>query len=429
MALEQPTTYNQGEYSKVRLFGKKSTPEEVRKYLVNEVIQGAKITVLARSQNTTTKTIYEYLKWAQDLGEISKDGNTWKRNEAAKQQQEWQRFTENHKIVDDPYVKDWVEDLMTRGYGGGKISKAPDHIRHLEYFCNYLEINPVQLVFAKDRNVVAKYLTNFSTILYAGKTHHVPKKMELDKKTPKWAGIMKGYKDAIRSFVQFHGIAIPNRIKGILANPVIGHGQYADVKLTDEELHAADLWLTEKYGVHHPFYRLFWVGVESCSRQAALFSMALDWRETKTRHGKVLYEMTAFESKTKHLNGGKWTKYIMREKTREALSWAKKYEDSGLLYPGAPNKTYDDFKDALVELYRHLGKTPEANPYFFEHQVHTLRHVGAHYWLRKTKYNYGVVAKIGGWHKIQELKDSYGEMPSEVLFDVMEENASGLNAL
>jgi len=64
----------------------------------------------------------------------------------------------------------------------------------------------------------------------------------------------------------------------------------------------------------------------------------------------------------------------------------------------------------LSNIYLHLGKNSE---YFFHHPTHVLRHIGAHYWLSKTNYNYGIISEVGGWHTIDELKKSYGQIPPE----------------
>ncbi len=53
------------------------------------------------------------------------------------------------------------------------------------------------------------------------------------------------------------------------------------------------------------------------------------------------------------------------------------------------------------------------------HWCNTLRHLGAHYWLAKTNYNYGIIAEIGGWHTIDELKKSYGQIPPEKILEII----------
>ncbi len=82
------------------------------------------------------------------------------------------------------------------------------------------------------------------------------------------------------------------------------------------------------------------------------------------------------------------------------------------------------------QLWKALGKIPdwdecvakknegykETGNYFFDHSIHALRHIGAHYWLSLTDYDYGIVAEIGGWMTIDELKKSYGAMPPEMKY-------------
>ncbi len=64
----------------------------------------------------------------------------------------------------------------------------------------------------------------------------------------------------------------------------------------------------------------------------------------------------------------------------------------------------------------------KSEEYYYNNSFHALRHIGAHYWLEKTDYNYGFVAKIGGWHTINELKNSYGEIQPEFVLDMIQNN-------
>jgi len=147
--------------------------------------------------------------------------------------------------------------------------------------------------------------------------------------------------------------------------------------------------------------------------------------------------MTAYESKTKHIKGGKFTKYIKRKNTQASIDFLKErggtkiYEITDL----SDKKTIEQIKFQMLDLYVYLGKITnigdlyekrkqgykKTDNYWFDHWLHSLRHVGAHYHLFKTKYNYGYVAVLGGWHTIDELKKSYGEMPPEVLDSLLEE--------
>jgi hypothetical protein len=71
--------------------------------------------------------------------------------------------------------------------------------------------------------------------------------------------------------------------------------------------------------------------------------------------------------------------------------------------------------DQLKQIYSHLGK----NSYFQDRPSHALRHIGAHYWLSKTNYNFGLIAEVGNWNTIDELKKSYGQIPPEKILEII----------
>jgi len=71
----------------------------------------------------------------------------------------------------------------------------------------------------------------------------------------------------------------------------------------------------------------------------------------------------------------------------------------------------------LSQIYKHLGRNTN---YFLQHATHVLRHIGAHYWLSKTNYNYGIISEVGGWNTIDELKKSYGQIPPEKILELLE---------
>ena len=56
------------------------------------------------------------------------------------------------------------------------------------------------------------------------------------------------------------------------------------------------------------------------------------------------------------------------------------------------------------------------DPYWTKKPFHSIRHIFAHYWLRKTDWNYEQVAKQGHWGATTELKRSYGQLPDELFY-------------
>ena len=105
-----------------------------------------------------------------------------------------------------------------------------------------------------------------------------------------------------------------------MSGKIISHGQYADIRMTHNELEIADSFIKEKWGIDSDIYRIFWVGIESCARKSALLEMKCQWTEhvNQSIHKKI-FCMTAYESKTSQIKGGKWSKYIIREDTQKSL--------------------------------------------------------------------------------------------------------------
>ena len=59
--------------------------------------------------------------------------------------------------------------------------------------------------------------------------------------------------------------------------------------------------------------------------------------------------------------------------------------------------------------------------YWLNKSIHSLRHLFAQLWLRKSKWNFGVVADRGHWETLDTLKKHYGGVPDETLGDFMTE--------
>lgn len=83
------------------------------------------------------------------------------------------------------------------------------------------------------------------------------------------------------------------------------------------------------------------------------------------------------------------------------------------------NKLYDLLPSIFEEIYRLAGIKEE---YFYIMQVHALRHVGAHYWLNRTKYNHAIVSRIGGWKSVQTLIDCYGQPDEDYIIRFLTSN-------
>ena len=157
------------------------------------------------------------------------------------------------------------------------------------------------------------------------------------------------------------------------------------------------------------------MGVASCGRHGAVFGMNLDY-EISEYEGQKCYVFRIFESKTEHINKGMNDKYVIDEDLQKSVDDLKAKGINRLNEEDLNRSQLDKkIRTALLDLYEFLGKSTIHEGYFVKHWFHVLRHVGAHYWLRKTEYNHSVVALVGGWKIVQELIDSYGATPHEIV--------------
>lgn len=425
---------------RLRLYGKPATKEEIAKEVARLLLGNSETNVkpLGVSEICRVldfkerKTIYNYRDLAVTLGylHLAQDGSPIlppKPKEA-----EFKKFDEAHPIIEDPLIADWKNDLLVRK-GGNPLSKWKNYIRAVEIVCNTLKINPSALLQGLDTS--EKYLTNFLQLYRENKTEM---KQQTDPESVDMANIAYTFSKGIRDFMNFNNLRYRKGKTGVMSQKVPNHAKYGDIRLTDSELSEAYRYLIEKYGLDSDEFRIFAIGVESCSRAKALFSMTLDYTvHTSSKTGKTTYIMTAYESKTKHIKGGKWIKYITNADTQKSIDLLKSRGNNSHIYESklSSNALDSYIKSVLVDLYVHLGKIPNLDElvakrarrikntgnYWFDHIIHVLRHVGAHYWLSKKGYNYGLVAKLGGWNTIDELKNSYGEMPPEVVLQLLED--------
>lgn len=421
---------HQKNYSRYTLYGKNSTPEKIRKHVISlrtgnlsKSIAPMNVTQIARRLGKSRDYVYDYINNAKLAGEAKTDhdGNLLINTDGLEQSR-FKEFSNNHPITNHELVQAWIEEMKARGHTGKGVKKMTTLISCLEKFCNALKIDPVQLTISLD--LLEQYAKAYKAKLESGEI----KRRQSSRKNASIEQVFSTPKMAIRSFAMSNGVAIPKGHGGILSAKVLGHGQYSDVKLSDEEIKLADKYIQENFGLDSDFYRIVFVGIESCARKEALLEMNLDWEKSTDDDKFTTFFMTAFESKTEHIEGGKRIKYIQRQKTQQSLEMAKSNGYVKLWNSKEISKRqyYDTLRKELKKLYTYLGKT---NHYFFEEPVHSLRHIGAHFWLRLTGYDYGVVAEIGDWQTIDELKKSYGKMPPDMIMQKVKKARKGLDSI
>lgn len=405
---------------RMRLYGKRATESQIINEIVRLLLGSANERPLTVEEigpilGCHKATVYAYIKKAAKSGLLTYHGNnrlvipTNNRDNII-----FYRFDKRHPITQDKLVSEWKEDLLTRKQGE-PVSVWVQKIATLERLCTNCMIRPKDLLVSnRDTEMIVK---QYIRLYREGKIQARLKRNPI--------GDIKNltYRVAqsVRDFCGYHGMTWRRGVSGVMSQKIVGHGKYADKRLTDEELEMADRFIKKRWGLDSDVYRWFWIGVESCARFSALYKMKLDYtRHVSQKTGKVTYVMTAYESKTKHIKGGKWVKYITRPDTQKSIDLLKSRGGTRVM-ESTDNRggRFDRLISGYMkEIYSFLGKME----YFVDHPTHSLRHIGAHYWLAKTNYNYGVVAMIGGWNTIDELRRSYGEIPPEKVLEMIEED-------
>jgi len=332
----------------------------------------------------------------------------------------FKKFSENHPITTDPLVKSWMDAMKFRGHTGKGRKDAKNFVLKIEQICNALKIQPIQLTLGLQQT--EEYAQAFYNMLESGEYVSYTTKRTNTSTLMKWYQ----YRMALRSFVIQNGVSIPKGQGGILSGKVLGHGQYADLTISDEQIHKIESYLIEKFYLDSDYFRVIMFGIETGARKSALLNCLLEWTEEK-EEGETTFYMNVTETKTEHIEGGKIDKFILRAKTQESLRLAK-LKDYSKLWDSkniTEAKFYADLCDELKLLYKFLGLTSH---YWYEKPVHALRHIASHYWLRLTDYDYMFVSDIIGI-TVQELKKSYGKMPANIKFKKMKQARKAMENL
>jgi len=408
-----------------RLYGKPASEEDIAKENARLLLGDPKRGIMPKTVKEicqilsyeSRETHYKYRRLAIELGYLELDEDGKAKLPAKTPQTLFKTFTEQNLLVDTPLGKEWVENMFTRK-GGKPIKVWRIRLVNLTNWLNTLEISPEQLLV--DLETTDKYARNFLKLYQEGKAKIIYRN---DPSTTDIQKVAYVYSQAYRDFMNYHGVPYPKNYGGVSSQKVIGHGKYSDVDLTDEEIVKSKEYLIGKYGICSDEFRFFMMGVESCGRHEAVFTMTLDYSIKTAPNGKKVYIFEMFEGKADHIKGGKWKKYVTDSELQQSIDDLKKKGINRLNEEELPKSKLDQkIKTSLLDLYKYLGKDTIHGGYFMDHYFHVLRHVGAHYWLRKTGYNHSVVAKVGGWNIVQELVDSYGEIPPDIILKTIFSN-------
>jgi hypothetical protein len=357
------------------------------------------------------KSAYDYRDIAITQGWIELDENQKPILPKVTPLGEFKVFTEKHSLLEDPLIAYWWKKQSSKNAGAGtKMQK--DLVNMLERFFNTIKINPAELVALKSNEVVESYRDQFIEQFKLGLD--VRKAQGHDRGSLKGITLRLNY--ALNSFCVLNGISWAKGDQA-MSRVIVGHGQYSKERFLKSEFIEADKYLIENFGIDSDQYRHFWVGVETCSRLGALKVMSLNYEIVYDESDKIKsLHLKTFESKLEHTKkGGAVEKFVRRKNTIESLMALRKRGGTGI-YENKEKlplyKLHKQIQTDMKNLYSHLGKDQDS--YYFKRPAHTLRHLGAQYWLQKGNYtNHVIVAKIGDWSTIQEMIDSYGDVPPE----------------
>ena len=397
---------------RTKLYGKKTTEQELLSEITSLLTGHSRPyplrpTAIAQILGVSRQTIYQYIKTLISQNVICKDSKG--QLILPENNSEFRQFNKDHPITGDSLISAWCDDLLTRRQGN-PVKSWKNRIRSVEIVCNSCKVLPKDLIISQKNT--ENILRRFAKLYQNGLVDSA----KCGKKNHGCNTMMYFRVQEVRDFCAYYGMVWRRGVGGIMSQKVPSHGKYADIKLTKIEFEQADKFIQETWGMDSDIYRWFWIGVESCARFSALYGMSNQY-DIYHKNGRTVYVFSVHESKTAQIRGGKWSKYITRKNTQKSIDEIRS-RGIGKIYESAlPAHLFQkDINCKLSQIYRHLKKTDD---YYYSHPTHALRHIGAHYWLSKTDYNYGIISEVGGWNTIDELKKSYGLIPPEKILQII----------
>ena len=332
---------------------------------------------------------------------------------------EWLEQQKHLPYYQNPIIQNWINTIRRMG-SLSQMSKVRDFKRIIEgRIIPEFKSTPERFDLDEAQRFVDLYLKHHNTT-------KVPRHLRM----------------AIRHFLQYaKGIPLPRGYgdKFGLSGKKDSYGRYGHVKLSDEQIERLlkMVWNDEE-AVREGIALATEIGIYCCARREAIISALRGCvleEEIQIDGEKVkVYMIRLFDAKTKEndthpfykgTTGKWWIKPISRELAEKIKEWERndKRHKIGLFADSlSEGKRFAQrMIQKLKQYYKELGVTEQ---YFYKHSIHVLRHIGAHYWLRRTHYNYELVCKIGGWKTPQILRDCYGAFPIAEVYKFLHERGA-----
>jgi len=329
---------------------------------------------------------------------------------------EWLETQKHLPYYENPIIKNWIATIRRMG-SLSQMSKVRDFKRIIEgQIIPEFKSTPEKFDLTEAQRFVDLYLKHHNTT-------KVPRHLRM----------------AIRHFLQYgKGISLPRGYGDAfgISGKKDSYGRHAHIRLSDEQIQKLlELAWNDPEAVEEGIALAIEIGIFTGSRREGIISLlrgsVIEEEIEIDGTRKKVYMLRVFEAKTKkgdqhpfYKDGKWWIKPISKQLAEKIREWElRSRKKTGLFADNlAEGKRFaQKMIKKLKEYYKKIGATEE---YFYKHPIHALRHVSAHYWLRKTHWNYELVCRICGWDTPQILRDCYGAFPPIEVYRFLHERGA-----
>ena len=398
------------------MMGQKMSPEQME-FEIIRLSKNHKIVEIEKITGKHRRTIERYLEKAKKDGKISKSKVSLSDEEKIKR--DYEKSSKHELYEKYRPVKNWIDKRKAEAKGEkSKLKRVNKQLGNLKVVCDTTRLNPhVILSSGEDGSSyggLESVMSAFSMAMVEQRVVYQTKQKQPDPENIE--GPFREHLMAARSFAVYNGVSLPKFPKDhILSGKKVGFGQYAHIKMKSEQINSCVDYLIEKFGKDSFEVASFVFYYVTGARNESLYTAKTATFEISD-NGWIVGRV--YEKKTK----ATWKKYIPDDNPHYEIieRWIEKRRKEHKVYLFSENGKVQaqfivELRDAFKEAYKEIGIAEE---YFFEHAIHCLRHISAHYWLGRTKLNHVAVAKIVGWKDVQTLIQCYGEITDEQIFDI-----------
>lgn len=400
------------------MMGQKMTPQQMELEIIR-LSKTNKVSEMVSITGKNRRTIERYLEKAKKKGKILTTASghvTLPESELAKR--EFEKLSRDDLCKKYPSVQKWIGKRTAEAKGDKKkLKRVRKQLGNLKVVLDTTRLNPHMLLSSGEDGTsyggLENVMSKFSMAMVEQRVVYQTNQKQPDPENI--AGSFREHLMACRNFATYSGVSLPKLpAEHILSGKKVGFGQYAHIKMSDTQINACVSELQKQYGENSYEVACFVFYYLTGTRNKSIYGVKTSTVETLP-NGWITCRV--YEPKTKT----SWKKYIPDDNPHYEIiqNWIDSrqkqhkpflFSEDGTISENAVAELRDKYK----KIYEIIGITEN---YFFEHAIHCLRHVSAHYWLFLTKYNYAIVAKIVGWKDIQTLILCYGEISDNLIFE------------